>query len=757
MQYNRRREEEHRLESGPDPFRRTRRDGSDRSPVQQRNVSPLKVDGVRRVGGNKMGSDGFDGRGYEWHQQHVGGGGRRNVRVRSRSPPPTEPVRKRSHFDDGVGHNRSCSPPLPPPPPAAAGGRARYELSKTMDENLDAKHIYLDREKNLVEGRMGGGMVDPKFVVRENEVGGSYRYRSIPLDMYEEAGGHLPPPPPRGVPVGRFEHERLQHRDGPPMDKMPITESHGGAEKTVLHARDVSYSGVSPSYAKDFAGSSHMREYGGSSIEMSRGDFLCSHGDGMCLGTSYDLSRSSGKLAEPVGFSGHGQRTIINTTRGPEIGPKNTTCHQWCEFSPTRAEHVDYRNYKLQVRAAHDQGLYQYDELPRRIAPRAHGGLDYEEAVTEYDNREFSRPYIPHPDLDRTTAKSEDSYVNQRRAIVHDHPPLQKPKYFDYHDVRRTSMQGEAYLRSGYNHLENGKRMPQHYEVSHMGAPEADRLPILRTEYESRRDGGPGLQQERFQSSPSSKHNSEIYGQAFRVQEMRPDRGIHNHSDRLVKRKYNANDETDGHDLRIKSNKWGGTEEFQDAYEIEEWVDEEDMDTLYSSGNVEYNPKIYRKYRKEYDELENEEDFSSDEWILPQRSMGHVQRHSFQFRKYPNQNIKHHPKSSSSNWYKSQHFYKRNAIQKQPKVWKKYHGYDESKHAANDESSEDWISAAESEPTEGSEEFNQVVHENFLMYSKKLNLNLYLQRRYQDQGKAGSLYCIVCGRRSVFFSVIFFY
>ncbi|KAG5075464.1 hypothetical protein JHK84_056695 [Glycine max] len=755
MQYNRRREEEHgvphRFESEPDPFRRNRRDGSDSA--RQRKVSPLKVDGVRRVGGggNKGGSDGFEGRDYDW--QHVGGG-RRSARVRSRSP-PAEPVRKRSHFDDGVGHNRSCSPPQPPPP----GLRARYELSKTTDysvddRNLDGKRVYLDREQDLVEGRLGG-MVDQKFVVRENELGGSYGYRSIPPDMdvsvttrYKEAGEHLPLLP-RGVPAGRFEHGRLHHRDGPPMDKMPITESHSRAEKTIVHARDVSYSAVSPSYAKDFAGPSHMRDYGDSSIEMSRGDFLCSHGDGICLPASYDLSRNSRKLAEPVGFSGHGQRAIIDTARGPEIGLRNMACHQRCEFSPTRTEHEDYLNHKLQVRAAQDELLYQYDDLPRRIAP--HGRLDYEQSVTEYDNREFSRPCIPHPDLDRT-GKSEDSYGNQRRVIVHDHPALQKPKYFDYHDVRRTSiasMQGEAYLRSGYKHLENGKSIPQDYEVSHMGAPEADRLPILRTEYESRRDRGPGLQQERFQSPPLSKHNSETYRQGVKVQEMRQDLGIHDQSDRLMKRKYNPNDEIDVHDLRtIKSSKWGATEEFQDAYECEEWVDDRDMDMLYSSGNVEFNPKIYRKYKKEYDELENEEDFPSDEWVIPQGSMGHVQRHSFQFRKYSNQNIKHHSKSSSSNWYKSQHFSKRNAIQKQPKVWKKYHGYDENKHAANDESSEDWISAAESEPTEGSEEFNQMVHENFLMYSKKLNLNLYVQRRYEDQGKAGSLYCIVCGRSS---------
>ncbi|KAJ1435866.1 XS domain [Sesbania bispinosa] len=756
MQY-RRREEEHaalspspklraknRLESGPDPSRRNRRDGSDRSPVQQRNLSPLKVDGVRRVsGGNKGGGDGFEERDCDWHL-----GGRRSGRFRSRSP-PTEQVRKRSHFDDGVGH-RSCSPP-------PLGMRPRYELSKAMDysvddENSDAKRIYLNREKELMESRLGGGrgIVDQKFVIRENEVGGSYR--SIP-DMgvsvtprYEEAGGHLPPQA-RSVPMGRFEHERLQHRDPLPMDKIPITESRSGADKTIFHARDVPYSAVSPSYTKDFAGTSHMRDYGSSSIEMSRSDFLCSRGDGICLPTSYDQSRSGGKHAEGLGFSGHGQRPLIETTRGPEIGQRNMMCHhQQCEFSPTRTEHVDYFNSKLHVRAAQAEHLYQYDDLPRRIAP--HGRLDYEQAVMEYDNRELSRPYISHPDLDRT-GKSEDSYGNSRRGIIHDHPASQKPKYVDYHDMRRTSMQGEPYLRSGYNHVEIGKRMPQDYEVSYLGAPEADRLSILRTEYESRRDGVPGLQQERLLSSPMSKHNSETYRQAIRVQEMKQDLGILDHSDRLMKRKYNANDEIDVHDLRtMKSSKWDATEEFQDLYESEEWVGDEDMNMLYSSDNVGFNHKIYRKYKKEYNELEKEEDFPSDERILPQDSIGHAQRHSFRFQKYSSQNIKHHSKSCSSNWYKSQHFSKRNSIQKQPKGWKKYHGYDENKHTTNDESYEDWVSAAESEPTEGSEEFKEMVHENFLSYSKKLNLNLYVQRRYLDQGKAGSLYCIVCGRSS---------
>ncbi|XP_057422912.1 uncharacterized protein LOC130716893 [Lotus japonicus] len=760
MQYRRRDEEHAALSPSPklrakhrlgpvggashDPLRRR----LDRSAVQQRNVSPM--DRVRRGGGG----NGFEGRDGDWHL-----GARRSGRVRSRSP-PAEQVRQRSHYDDGVGH-RSSSPLPPPVPPPPMEMRTRYELPKNMDygvdddENLDAKCVYLNRE-DLIESRNGQGIVDPKFVPRENERGGG-SYRLIPdmgvsvAPQYEEASGPLPPQPSRGVAVGRFEHERLHHRESLPMDKIPVTESHSGADKSVFHGRNVPYSGVSPSYTKDFAGTSHSRGYGSSSAEMSRSDFLCMRDDGVCLPASYDISRSRGKLAEGVDFSSHGQRPLIDTTRGPEIGQRNMICHQHCEFSPPRSEHLDYFNSKLPVGAAQDDHIYQYGDLPRRIAP--HSRLDYEQAVMEYDERELSRPYISHPDLNRS-GRSEGSYGDPRRVIIHDRPSFQEPKYFDHHDMRRTSipsMQDEAYLRSGYNYHESGKIIPQDYEDSYLGPPEADRQSMLRTEYEYQRDRGLGVQQERFESSPLSIHESETtYRQSTRMQEMEQDHGIHDHSNRPMKRKYNTHDKKDVHALRaMRSSKWDATEEFQDLYESGEWIDDEDMNVLYSSDNVGFNHKVYRKDKNEFNEFGNEGNFPSDEWTLPPDRTGHGHRHPFQYQKYSGQNVKHHSKFGSSNWYKFQHFSKRNAIQKQHKGWKKYHGHDEIKHTTNDESyEEDWENAAEPEPTEGSEEFEQMVHENFLLYSKKLNLNLSVQKRYKDQGKAGTLFCVVCGKSS---------
>ncbi|CAL0299774.1 unnamed protein product [Lupinus luteus] len=717
---------QHRFGPGPEPNQMNRRNGLD--PVQQRNLSPRKMDEVRR------GCDGFEKRDFDWQL-----GGRRSGRFRQQLPVDEE-FRKKSHL----------------------GLRPRYEVANSMDyvvddEHLNVKHSYVNREKDLIENRLGCGvdMMDHKYVIREDEARGSYS--SIPdmgvnvTSRYEETGGHLPRPP-RGIPMGRFDHERLQHPESLPMDKIPITEPHNEAEKIIFYDRDGSYATISPSYTKDFAGTSHSmeRDYGGSSVEMSRSHFRCSHGDDIYLPTPYDLSKSGTEFAEPVGFSEHGQMPLEDTTRDPEIRHRNMMCHQGCEFGPTRTEHQDYlNNSKIPVRASQDEGVYQYDDLPRRMAP--HGRLDYNHSPMEYDDKELCRAYTSYPDLD-ITGKSEDSYGNQRKGVIRDYPVLRKPKYFDYHDMRKTPMVStpdEAYLHSGYSHLE-GNRMPQDYEIPYPRAPEADRASNLRSHYESRRDGAPGLRNERFQSSSLSKHNSETHRLAARVKEMKLDLEIHDHdhSGRFMKRKYYANENINVHDSRaVKARKWDATEEFQDIYENEEWVDE-DMNILCSTANVGFNHKTYRKYKREYNELDNEEDFPFDECTLPQDSVGHRQRQSFQFQKYPNHNIKHHSKPSSSSWYKPQHFSKGNLINKHPNVWKKHNGYHDNKHTFNDESSKELLSATESETAEGSEEFKQMVHKAFLMYSKNMNLSSSLQKSYQEQGKAGSFYCTVCGKSS---------
>ncbi|XP_068662633.1 uncharacterized protein [Aristolochia californica] len=52
------------------------------------------------------------------------------------------------------------------------------------------------------------------------------------------------------------------------------------------------------------------------------------------------------------------------------------------------------------------------------------------------------------------------------------------------------------------------------------------------------------------------------------------------------------------------------------------------------------------------------------------------------------------------------------------------------------------------DPPEGSEEFKQLLHKAFLRFTKQLNDSILEQKKYQEQGKAISLHCIVCGSLS---------
>ena len=136
--------------------------------------------------------------------------------------------------------------------------------------------------------------------------------------------------------------------------------------------------------------------------------------------------------------------------------------------------------------------------------------------------------------------------------------------------------------------------------------------------------------------------------------------------------------------------------------------------------------------------------------------MAQTQMHSGGLYKRGGRYTRVHPRTASLSSHNLHHFDRRSGLQKQPKVWKRNDDYNEDEHEDDGDTSEDWVKPSESEPSEDSEEFKQLVHEAFLKYSKKLNVNPAVRRRYKEQGKAGSLFCIVCGRRSVFFSVIFY-
>ncbi|KAK6163513.1 hypothetical protein DH2020_000377 [Rehmannia glutinosa] len=80
---------------------------------------------------------------------------------------------------------------------------------------------------------------------------------------------------------------------------------------------------------------------------------------------------------------------------------------------------------------------------------------------------------------------------------------------------------------------------------------------------------------------------------------------------------------------------------------------------------------------------------------------------------------------------------------------------DKSPHDHDGSQLEDHLPLAKPEPPEKSDDFKQLVQSAFFKFLKQINETPTKRKNYMEQGKAGSLKCIVCGR-SVFYVMIIF-
>ncbi|KAK4593176.1 hypothetical protein RGQ29_017354 [Quercus rubra] len=758
---------QHRLEMGSDyPYNGARHDALDRSPRRvaldrspraRRSMSPHRLDGSRRVAGGSRRSRSIERR--EYHQWHLSGSnGGRGDQIRSRSP-PFEQVRKRVQFDDdSLVMHRNYAPPMEL--------RRGYELCdhadfKVDDDNMKSKHVLLyehnssriGKERDFSESRLaaggGHGMLAQKSMALEDGIAhGSYRLTQDlgPTD-YRETDGHLSSSS-RSIDIRRFEHERPQYQDAIAMDKLPIMDSYKDGEKPMFQSRDMPYPIVSASHSKGFAGTSPLADLSSSSSRMLRSEFLGSYRDDMHLPPpSGEFSRSSGKLADPLGFNAYEERPLIDSSGEPEAGQRNLTYYQRGACSPTRAECEDYPYPKLYGIANDDRG-YPSDDLYRMMPPQV--PLDYDHARSDYDHRDLPRPNIMHHAVNRVDNITEDSYRNPRKGTLLDHSTLHKQTVSEYLDTNRmsnASKQGGEYLGSRRSQVEFERRLSPEYETSHLGASQDRQILNMRADFGFGKDAGPKFLKERLQSPPVSKYDLDGHRHSVRMQRM-DEHGLSEPSDRMLKRKFSFKEELSGHDSRkIMSNKWNASRGLQDRYDSgEEWIDE-DMSALYSSNSVGLDRNEYRKPKRIYDRLEYRQDFASDNWVSSQDSLSQTQRHSVGLYKHGGRYTRAHPRTGFLSSHNLHHFDRRSGLQKlQSNVWKRNDDYHEDEQEDDGDPSEDWVNPLESEPSEDSEEFKQLVQEAFLKYCKKLNVNPAVRRRYKEQGKAGSFFCIVCGK-----------
>lgn len=740
----------HRFESSTNSYSGGSRRGPEVHRTIRRSLSPQGLPQDHLAMSQRISSIGS--RDYRWH---LGGGGRTDRvprRSRSRSPLPLTEMRKRRwHFeeeeDGDLLRNFSPPPPLPPSVPLEpkhrhdTGGAGNY----SVNDDLNTSRVYGSEhndfgisKEELNESRLsaGGkhGTLSQKSIHLEN---GAVRGSKSVFIEGDTVQGAYQSPPSLGP---------VHYPDPISLDRLPMTETYKEGNKPVFPKMDGFYSMTSGSHSKDLFASSSTG---------LRNEFQDSYRHDQHMHSFEEFSSSRRKLTDSVSMNAYRERSVVDFSRNPDSEKRNLTFYQ--RGSPTRVEHDDAYYYPKSRGTTFEDRELASDHLHKVMHPRVL--LDYDHSRMGYEHGTVSRSNTMIPVVDRID--SEDYSGNSRKGNMLNNSALQRHTPSEYPDIGRissASKQGGEHLGSGRTHGKFGRRMSQDYEISHLGAAQVCQISHLKEDYGYERDANLKFQD---RQSPVSKYDSEMHRHTTsRMQSARDKLGEYEPSDRMLKRKYIDEEYRSKHNPRaIVSGKWNTSREFQDLCDDgEDWIDE-DIGSLYTSRSARFGHNEYCKDERKYAGLDHYDEFASDDWSPSQDSLAHAQRQSVRYYKPSDPYAKGHQKYGSLSRHKSQHVDIKSGFHKKQRVWKRNDNYLEDVHGGdyNDaEPSENGVSSAAPEPSEDSEEFMQLVHEAFLTYSKQLNVHPGVRRRYMEQGKAGTLFCVVCGRRSVFFSVMFF-
>ncbi|XP_039038218.1 uncharacterized protein LOC120175718 [Hibiscus syriacus] len=495
----------------------------------------------------------------------------------------------------------------------------------------------------------------------------------------------------------------------------------------MFDSQDVAYSMVEESQSKDFICTPQLKEFAGTSSGLPRIEFLSSYQEGAPLHGSEEYDRNSQKFAEPMRYNKYEQRPLTEPVRDSEATRRNMTLYQEWPKSPSRAEYEDYL----------------YEDLKRMMASQSR--VCYEHALVDYGHIDMPKRNVLHHVIDKID-NTDYSYGSSRKGIIWNDRTLQNQMRTDYMDMCRSyaPMRNGEYMCSEDTHVAFGRRLSQDDELSHLNAYQNRQLSNSRSDSGFGRGVGPVFQNERVVNSSASKYDTEQCRPHLRTK--RTENELDGYSDRILKRKFLMVEDVGRPSSKTNvSRKLHSAGNFVGSYDSDEQIDE-DIIGLHTSRTKQYGHNEYRKPGRTYDGPELHGDSELDDWYTSEDTMAHSQRVPIRFYKNIGKYIKGKPEPGSLSWHTSYHNEKRSNLHKQNKVWKRNEDYDEDINANDGDTTEDLVNYAEAELSEDSEEFKHLVHEAFLKYTRRLNLNQSVRKRYKEQGHAGSLFCIVCGR-----------
>ncbi|KAJ0896938.1 putative XS domain-containing protein [Helianthus annuus] len=270
------------------------------------------------------------------------------------------------------------------------------------------------------------------------------------------------------------------------------------------------------------------------------------------------------------------------------------------------------------------------------------------------------------------------------------------------------------YLDTVSIHSRLGRKVTREDEMPYMGMAqvrETERR--LDYDYDYNRGLSPGSHKERMKS-----FRGLLYERERKMEEH--DLPSYDSSSRYLKRKGAMEDEEDRiHSRNMMSRLDAVYRRHNRDFRDEEWIDPD-------AGRSRFSERTQKVY--------DDDDFiyDPDEFVYYyDHDHDHDHGHHMRLHTYDDKHAKGYPRSSGRVGYNSYYPNRRNVLPR----WK------------NDKDADMYSSATEQhEPHEDTKEFKQLVNDYFLSFTKKLNENSVVRRRYMEQGRGGSLYCIVCGR-----------
>ncbi|KAI4295049.1 hypothetical protein MLD38_040674 [Melastoma candidum] len=505
---------------------------------------------------------------------------------------------------------------------------------------------------------------------------------------------------PNNAEFGESFDERSRYWDRRCKSELSSMEVYEDREGRIVYRNDA-HTGPSNSHHRKLSCCSHLHEnISRPSTVRPRNKFVSSHG---VEETFIDECSNRGKHIKPC-YTDPGNERMIGDSDMRESDMRISRQNAHGNFRDDYAEKGIAKRPKL---------YYEFDgqlpnKLPRVVNPRDEMHHGHHQFVNH-----TSKNMILHDLMDFKEHTVDD--IHHSHASLHG---ISVPKQLKC-------------LGCGCAHSVHGTRLSPHsYTKWKLHQQQDCHISHLSPEYNYEEPSDPMDPGDIYSHPANAEYEAEMRRAAARVQTMEDEEELEERIGEPVneihERKYNVSPDFAERNHRYPITDKRKIVDYKDLDNCEDMMHGEDLTDLYSYKDQQIERLAYSKQK--YHQSEGE--------------------HSIRFFKNYHRTLKSSDKFGPSRSYNEHHFSQKKAYHKVQDIEKRYDYSRKNRVESHKEVVRDVEFSVEPDAPEGSKEYETLVHEFFLKYSRDVNLNPWVQKRYRAQGELGTLFCVVCGKSS---------